>query len=52
MGEVLFLNDFTVLMLATMANNNEGIASIPADYKQRIENILCSDNDGRKNFQY
>ena len=50
MGEVLSLNDFTILMLATMANNNEGIASIPADYKQRIENILCSDNGWKEKF--
>lgn len=59
MKKVLSLNDFTILMIATLANNSKiidwenrdkKIAVIPVDYKQRIENILCAGNGFKERF--
>ena len=59
MKDTLSLNDFTILMIATLANNSrfidfanrdKRIAVIPVDYKQRIENILCADNGWKEEF--
>lgn len=59
MKDPLTLNDFTILMIATLADNSKfidsangdkKIAVIPVDYKQRIENILCAENGWREEF--
>ena len=59
MEKALDLNDFTILMLATLADNSRVInfinrdnkvAVIPVDYKQRIENILCAENGWKEEF--
>lgn len=51
--------DFIYLMLATLANNSKTkdvnsetikIASIPTNYKQIIQNILCTDNRWKEEF--
>lgn len=53
--------DFIYLMLATLANNSKNIeindettkiASIPVNYKQIIQNILCADNRWKEDFCY
>ncbi len=58
MKKPLSLKDFTILMIASLANNskssainpNKKIAVIPVDYKQRIENILCAENNWKEIF--
>lgn len=59
MEKSLSINKFAVLLIATLANNSERIdlknpenkvAVIPADYKQRIENILCAENGWKNEF--
>jgi len=58
MKKTLSLRDFTILMIASLANNskssvtnpNKKIAVIPVDYKQRIENILCAENNWKDIF--
>lgn len=59
MKDTLSLNDFTILMIATLADNSKfidftnrdkKIAAIPVDYKQRIENILCAENGWKEEF--
>lgn len=59
MKDTLSLNDFTILMIATLADNSKfidfanrdkRIAVIPVDYKQRIENILCAENGWKEEF--
>ena len=59
MGKTLTLSDFTILMIATLADNSKVIdlinrdnrvAVIPVDYKQRIENILCAENGWKEEF--
>ena len=55
----LSMHDFTSLMLAQLTkcskkcygiSNSKSIASIPFDYKERIENILCEDNGWKEEF--
>lgn len=57
--KVLDINEFVHLLLATIAQNsrtimlkdkNRKIASLPFQYKQIIQNILCADNDWREKF--
>ena len=59
MEKALTLSDFTILMIATLADNSKVIdlinrdnrvAVIPVDYKQRIENILCAENGWKEEF--
>ena len=59
MKKALSLSKFSVLMIATLADNSKYIdfvysdkkvAVIPNNYKQRIENILCSENGWRDEF--
>ena len=59
MKKTLSLNEFTILMIATLADNSKiidwenrdkRIAVLPVDYKQRIENILCSENGFKEKF--
>lgn len=54
----LTINDFALLLLATLANNDKKdtnepktlVARLPFDYRQRIENILCANNGWKKEF--
>jgi hypothetical protein len=57
--KVLDINEFVHLLLATIAQNSRKImlkdkkrkiASLPFQYKQIIQNILCADNDWREKF--
>lgn len=57
--KALNLNDFTYLMLATLAQESKIIdlrdktkktISLPIHYKQIIENILCADNGWKEEF--
>ena len=59
MKKTLSLNEFTILMIATLADNSKiidwenrdkRIAVLPVDYKQRIENILCAENGFKEKF--
>ncbi len=59
MEKALSLNGFTILLIATLANNSKVIdlinkdnkvAVIPVDYKQRIENIMCAENGWKDRF--
>lgn len=59
MEKTLTLNDFTILMIATLADNSKiidlvdqdkKIAVIPVDYKQRIQNIMCAENGWKEEF--
>ena len=53
MNTPLDLNNFSTLMIITLAKNsriidlnktNKRVASLPVDYKQRIEDIMHNDN--------
>ena len=55
----LLLHDFAKLMLARLAKETrvinfyhpeEKVASIPFDYRERIQNILCEDNGWEEEF--
>lgn len=55
----LDINDFVYLLLATLAENpkisdlkdrSKKIISLPVQYKQIIENILCADNGWKEEF--
>lgn len=57
--KVLDIKDFVYLLLATLAKNtkiidsrdkNKKIISLPIQYKQIIENILCADNCWNEKF--
>ena len=57
--KALDINDFVYLLLATLAQNskiidlkdkNKKIISLPIQYKQVIENILCADNGWKEEF--
>lgn len=61
MKKALSLEKFSLLLLATLANNskmiylrkkdrNKKTACLPANYKQTIENILCEGNGWEKTF--
>ena len=59
MGKTLSLRDFTILLIATLADNprqidlinrDNKIAMIPVDYKQKIENIMCAGNGWTEKF--
>lgn len=59
MMETLSLRDFTILFIASLADNSKIIdlldrdkmvAVLPVDYKQRIENILCTENGWKERF--
>ena len=59
MKKTLSLNNFVILLIATLADNSKVIdlinrdnkvAVIPVDYKQRIENILCAENGWKYRF--
>ena len=59
MGKSLNINQFAILLIASLANNSKVIdcknqdnkvAIIPVDYKQRIENILCTENGWQEKF--
>ena len=55
----LDIYDFVLLLLATLAQNsriimledkNKKVVSLPVQYKQIIQNILCADNNWREKF--
>ena len=57
--ETLSINEFVYLLLATLAQNprifdmkdrSKKIISLPIQYKQIIENILCADNGWKEEF--
>ena len=57
--ETLDLRNFAILLITTLVNNSEindltnkdnKIAFLPVDYKQRIENILCTENAWKEKF--
>lgn len=57
--KALDINDFVYLLLATLAQNtgtivfkdkNKKIISLPVQYKQIIENILCENNSWKEEF--
>ena len=59
MEKVLSLKEFAILLIVTLADNSKAIdfinrdnkiATIPVDYKQRIENIMCAGNGWRDRF--
>lgn len=59
MGKTLSINKFATLLIASLADNSRVIdynnldnkvAVIPADYKQRIENIICAGNGWQNEF--
>ena len=59
MKKALSIKDFTILLITTMANDskridlinqNNKVAVLPVDYKQRIENILCAENGWKEKF--
>ena len=57
--KTLSIEEFVELLLATLANNpkiisledkENKIATLPSDYKQIIENILCAENRWKEEF--
>ena len=59
MEETLKIEDFVYLLLATLGNNpkiidltdrDKRIVSLPSNYKQRIQNILCAENRWKEMF--
>ena len=59
MKKTLSIDDFTNLLIATLAYNtqiielndcNKKIASLPLDYKQRIEKIMYTENEWNEEF--
>ena len=59
MKEILKIEDFAYLLLATLGtkpriidlnDRNSRIVSIPCNYKQRIQNILCAENRWKEMF--
>jgi len=59
MEKTLSIQDFTLLLLATLAKNSQVIdlknsdkltVKIPVNYKQIIENILCAENGWKYEF--
>lgn len=57
-NDVISFEDFALLMLATLAKNSKNtycggdifIVSLPMQYKQIIQNILCADNGWKEEF--
>lgn len=58
-NKILNINDFVYLLLATLAqepriidlkDKSKKIISLPIQYKQIIENILCADNGWKEEF--
>ena len=59
MKKTLDLRDFTILLIVKLADNSKiidlrdsdnKVAVLPANYKQRIENILCAGNGWKEKF--
>ena len=59
MRETIKIEDFVYLLLATLGtkpqiidlnDRNKEIVSIPSNYKQRIQNILCAENRWKEMF--
>lgn len=59
MKKTLTLKDFSILLITMLANNSKiidlinqdnKVAVLPVDFKQRIENILCAENGWKEKF--
>lgn len=59
MKEILKIDDFVYLLLATLGtkpkiidlnDRNKKIVSLPCNYKERIQNILCAENRWKEMF--